>query len=55
MVPASRSRMSREEDAVLLLLIYEHLKLHGHQNAAQVLEEDVKQVRSSLQNAHLGL
>lgn len=43
--------MNPEEDAVLLLLIYEHLKLHGHENAAKVLEEHVKQVRSLFKNA----
>ena len=43
--PPVASRMSPDEDALLLRLIYEHLKLHGHENAAKVLEEDVKQVR----------
>ncbi|XP_056913972.1 titin-like isoform X6 [Takifugu flavidus] len=38
--------MSPDEDALLLLLIYEHLKLHGHAKAAEVLEDHVKQVEA---------
>lgn len=53
--PRQSVKMSPDEDAVLLLLIYEHLKVHGHEHAAEVLKEHVKQVRSLLRNAHLPL
>lgn len=44
--PLQSDEMSPDEDALLLLLIYEHLKLHGHAKAAEVLEDHVKQVRT---------
>ncbi|TNM98130.1 hypothetical protein fugu_014376 [Takifugu bimaculatus] len=44
--PLQSDEMSPDEDALLLLLIYEHLKLHGHAKAAEVLEDHVKQVEA---------
>lgn len=43
--------MEPREDALLLLLIHEHLRLHGHERAAQVLEGDVGQVSSVFRSA----
>lgn len=45
-LPRQSVEMSPDEDALLLLLIYEHLKVHGHAKAAEVLEDHVKQVRT---------
>lgn len=45
-LPRQSDEMSPDEDALLLLLIYEHLKVHGHEKAAEVLEDHVKQVRT---------
>lgn len=44
--PLQSDEMSPDEDALLLLLIYEHLKVRGHAKAAEVLEDHVKQVRT---------
>lgn len=44
--PLQSVEMSPDEDALLLLLIYEHLKGRGHEKAAEVLEDHVKQVRT---------
>lgn len=41
--------MAPEEDDALLFLIYRHLKLHGYENAAKVLEKHVTQVRNLAQ------
>lgn len=38
--------MAPEEDAALLFLIYQHLKVNGYDSAAKVLEKHVTQVRS---------
>lgn len=43
-LPRQSVEMSPDEDALLLLLIYEHLKVRGHEKAAEVLEDHVKQV-----------
>ncbi|XP_075953347.1 uncharacterized protein LOC142955965 [Anarhichas minor] len=45
--------MASEDDAALLLLIFQHLKVNGYQKAAKVLQKHVAQVETSEESSSL--
>ncbi|XP_034004998.1 nucleolin-like, partial [Trematomus bernacchii] len=45
--------MASEEDATLLFLIFQHLKVHGYKKAAKVLEKHIAQVETPEETPNL--
>ncbi|MED6276982.1 hypothetical protein CHARACLAT_008535 [Characodon lateralis] len=50
---AERLIMGSEEDAALLVLIHQHLKVSGYREAAQLLEEHLTQVEMPVESLNL--